>query len=108
MESLIIKNRNHFKQKYPDSIVLMRVGDFYEGFADDAETMHKLLGFTITKRSDVKMVGFPYHSLDTYLKKLVQAGIKVAVCEQVEKPGSKVIKRDIVLLTDTGIKPLNK
>ena len=97
-ESLAVKQRNHFKSKYPKSIILMKMGDFYEGFEDDAIILNKIFGMTLTKRSGVKMAGFPWHSLESYLSKIVQAGFSVAICERVEKPTSKVIKRDIVRL----------
>ena len=79
------------KTKYSDTIVLFRMGDFYETFNEDAKTTAKILGIVLTKRAngaaaDVPLAGFPYHALDNYLYKLVNAGHRVAICEQVEDP----------------------
>ncbi|HRG69680.1 MAG TPA: hypothetical protein PLS73_12595 [Saprospiraceae bacterium] len=86
------------KGKHPDAILLYRVGDFYETFGEDAIITSKVLGIVLTKRnnggSDIELAGFPYHSLDAYLPKLVRAGYRVAICEQLEKPskGKKIVK----------------
>ena len=104
--SLAIKQRNHFKDKHPDTIILMKMGDFYEAFDDDAVILHEVVGLTLTSRSGVKMAGLPYHSIEGYLEKLVQAGHRVALCEQVQKPTDKVIKRDIVRITKSSITPV--
>ncbi len=79
------------KNEHPDTILLFRVGDFFETFEDDAKTASKVLGITLTKRANgkaghVPLAGFPHHAIDTYLPKLVKAGFRVAVCEQVENP----------------------
>ena len=79
------------KAKYPDAILLYRMGDFYETFGADAITTSRILGITLTKRSSgspgtVELAGFPYHAIDTYLPKLVRAGQRVAICEQLEDP----------------------
>lgn len=78
------------KAKHPDAILLYRVGDFYETFGDDAITTSKILGIVLTKRnnggSDIELAGFPHHSIDVYLPRLVRAGFRVALCEQLEKP----------------------
>lgn len=79
------------KRKHPDAILLFRVGDFYETFADDAVAASEILGITLTTRANGKaarihLAGFPHHALDTYLPKLVRAGRRVAICEQIESP----------------------
>ena len=86
----ILKQYDEMKKKHPDAILLFRVGDFYEVFKQDAEETSKILGITLTKRSTgdgaVEMAGFPHHALDSYLPKLVRAGRRVAICEQLEDP----------------------
>ena len=81
------------KAKHPDAILLYRVGDFYETFAEDAVKTADILGIVLTKRNnggnDIELAGFPYHSLDVYLPKLVRAGYRVAICEQLEKPSKE-------------------
>ena len=76
------------KSKYPDSLLLFRVGDFYETFGEDAVEMSKILGIILTNRSNgsskIELAGFPYHSLNTHLPKLVKAGKRVAICDQLE------------------------
>lgn len=97
------------KAKHPDAILLFRVGDFYETFGDDAEKAADVLGIVLTSRnnggSDVALAGFPYHSLDTYLPKLVRAGFRVAICEQLEKPSKekKIVARGITDLVTPGV-----
>ena len=97
------------KAQHPDAILLYRVGDFYETFGEDAERAHAVLGITLTSRnnggSDVPLAGFPYHSLEVYLPKLVRAGFRVALCEQLEKPSKerKVVRRGITELVTPGI-----
>lgn len=97
------------KSKHPDAILLYRVGDFYETFGEDAIKTSTALGIVLTKRnnggSDIELAGFPYHSLDAYLPKLVRAGYRVAICEQLEKPskGKKVVKRGITDVITPGI-----
>jgi len=82
------------KAKHPDDTLLFRCGDFYESYHDDAETIAKVLGITLTKKGDTKMAGFPYHALDAYLPKLIHKGLRVAICDQLEEP-KKLAKRGI-------------
>jgi DNA mismatch repair protein MutS len=98
------------KQKYPDAILLFRVGDFYETFGEDAILASKVLGITLTKRNNgaafsSELAGFPHHSLDTYLHKLVKAGLRVAVCDQLEDPKSVkgIVKRGVTELVTPGV-----
>jgi len=99
---------SQFKQKYPDCVLFFRMGDFYETFYDDARTCSKVLGLTLTSRSKgdnaIPLAGVPYHAVDGYLKKMLQAGYRVAVCEQVEDPKAAkgVVKRDIVRIVTPG------
>ena len=97
------------KSEYDDSIVLFRMGDFYETFNDDAKITAKILGIVLTKRAngaaaDVPLAGFPYHSLDNYLYKLVNAGHRVAICEQVEDPklSKGIVKREVIEVVTPG------
>jgi DNA mismatch repair protein MutS len=97
------------KERYPDMLLLFRMGDFFETFEDDAITTSKVLGITLTKRSngaasDVPLAGFPHHALDNYLPKLVKAGYRVAVCEQLEDPkfAKGIVKRDVVEVVTPG------
>ncbi|MDX1910462.1 MAG: DNA mismatch repair protein MutS, partial [Saprospiraceae bacterium] len=88
------------KTKYPDAVLLFRVGDFYETFGEDAVKASRALGITLTSRnnggSDIELAGFPYHALDMYLPRLVRAGYRVAICEQMEKPvPGKVVRRAV-------------
>jgi len=105
-----MKQYRDIKSKYPDSVLLFRVGDFYETFHDDAIIASKVLGIILTKRgagsnSETKLAGFPYHSLDTYLHKLVKAGHRVAICEQLENPKltKKIVKRGVTDLITPGV-----
>ncbi len=98
------------KEKNPDTILLFRVGDFFETFDEDAKLASKVLGITLTKRSngaagDVPLAGFPHHAIDTYLPKLVRSGYRVAVCEQVEDPkqAKGIVKRDVVEVVTPGV-----
>jgi DNA mismatch repair protein MutS len=98
------------KQRYPGAILLFRIGDFYETFGEDAEIASRVLGIVLTRRAngaaaDVPLAGFPYHALDTYLPKLVRAGYRVAICEQLEDPrlARKVVKRDVVEIVTPGV-----
>ncbi|MCB0526622.1 MAG: DNA mismatch repair protein MutS, partial [Saprospiraceae bacterium] len=96
------------KVKYPDAILLFRVGDFYETFGEDAVKASQALGITLTSRnnggSDIELAGFPFHSLDTYLPRLVRAGYRVAICEQMEKPvPGKVVRRDVTEVVTPGV-----
>ena len=97
------------KAKYPNAILLYRVGDFYETFGDDAKLVSEILGIVLTKRnnggSDIALAGFPHHSMDLYLPRLVKAGYRVAVCEQLEKPSKekKIVKRGVTEIVTPGI-----
>ena len=100
-----------FKEKYPDALLLFRCGDFYETYCDDAVTASKILGITLTKRNNGagtkgdEMAGFPHHALDTYLPKLIRAGRRVAICDQLEDPKltKKLVKRGITELVTPGV-----
>ncbi|HRO07325.1 MAG TPA: DNA mismatch repair protein MutS [Saprospiraceae bacterium] len=100
---------NHLKAKHPDAILLYRVGDFYETFGEDAIKVSGILGIILTKRNnggvDAELAGFPYHSLDVYLPKLVRAGFRVAICEQLEKPNKekKIVERGVTDVITPGI-----
>ena len=109
-ETPLMKQYRDIKSKYPDSVLLFRVGDFYETFHEDAIIASKVLGILLTKRgagsnSETKLAGFPYHSLDTYLHKLVKAGHRVAICEQLENPKltKKIVKRGVTDLITPGV-----
>ncbi|WP_348341048.1 DNA mismatch repair protein MutS [Ignavibacterium sp.] len=98
------------KQQHPDTILLFRVGDFFETFEDDAKIASKVLGITLTKRSngaadDVPLAGFPHHAIDAYLPKLVRAGYRVAVCEQMENPkfAKGIVKREVIEVVTPGV-----
>lgn len=106
LDTPIMKQFNDLKKKHPDALLLFRCGDFYETYEDDASACAEILGITLTRRSDnkVRMAGFPYHALDTYLPKLVRAGKRVAICDQIEDPKTKkATKRGITEL----VKPSN-
>jgi len=82
-----MRQYRQFKERYPDCILFFRMGDFYELFHDDAITAHKALGITLTQRTEgVPMAGVPYHSVDGYLRKMIDHGFRVAICEQVQDP----------------------
>jgi DNA mismatch repair protein MutS len=105
-----MKQYIEMKGKHPDAILLFRVGDFYETFCEDAVTASEILGITLTKRangaaSSIELAGFPHHALDTYLPKLVRAGKRVAICEQLEDPKltKKLVKRGITELITPGV-----
>jgi DNA mismatch repair protein MutS len=96
------------KAKYPEAVLLFRVGDFYETFAEDAEKTARALGITLTSRnnggSDIALAGFPYHSLDLYMPRLVRAGYRVAICEQMEKPvPGRVVRRAVTEIITPGV-----
>ncbi|MDR0744018.1 MAG: DNA mismatch repair protein MutS [Tannerella sp.] len=110
VETPLMKQYFDIKSKHPDAILLFRVGDFYEMYGDDAVTGAGILGIVQTKRSngsssDIAMAGFPHHALDTYLPKLVRAGKRVAICDQLEDPKAtkKLVKRGITELVTPGI-----
>ena len=97
----ILKQFQELKAKHPEAVLLFRCGDFYESYMEDAEICAQVLGITLTKRSSdkVSMAGFPYHALDTYLPKLIRAGKRVAICDQIEDPKAKtLVKRGITEL----------
>lgn len=105
-----MKQYYHIKGKHPDAVLLFRVGDFYETFGEDAIKASEILGITLTRRANgaasfVELAGFPFHALDTYLPKLVRAGQRVAICEQLEDPklAKKIVKRGITELVTPGV-----
>ncbi len=109
-ETPLMKQYNSIKTKYPDAILLFRVGDFYETFGEDAVKTSKVLGIVLTKRangsaSHIELAGFPHHSLDSYLPKLVRAGYRVAICDQLEDPKmvKGIVKRGITELVTPGV-----
>jgi len=109
----LMRQYQGIKEKHPGTILLFRVGDFYETFSEDAILISKELGITLTKRNNggdqTPLAGFPYHSLDTYLPKLVKRGFRVAVCEQTEDPetakkaGKKIVNREVTEITTPGV-----
>lgn len=110
VETPLMKQYLQMKAKHPDAVLLFRVGDFYETFSDDAITASEILGITLTRRANgsaqsVELAGFPHHALDTYLPKLVRAGKRVAICEQLEDPKTtkKLVKRGITELVTPGV-----
>ena len=110
VETPLMKQYMIMKEKHPDAILLFRVGDFYETFSDDAIASSEILGITLTRRANgaaqfVELAGFPHHALDTYLPKLVRAGKRVAICEQLEDPKTtkKLVKRGITELVTPGV-----
>ena len=110
-----MKQHKDIKAKYPDAVLLFRVGDFYETFSEDAHIASRVLGITLTKRSNgsassVDLAGFPYHALDTYLHKLVKAGYRVAICDQLEDPKltKGIVKRGVTELVTPGIATSDK
>ncbi|MDR1698508.1 MAG: DNA mismatch repair protein MutS, partial [Prevotellaceae bacterium] len=105
MDTPLMRQYTEVKTKHPDAVLLFRVGDFYETFSTDAVRAAEVLGITLTRRSGVELAGFPYHSLDTYLPKLVRAGLRVAICEQLEDPKQvkKLVKRGITELVTPGV-----
>src|SRR6056300_1050496 len=105
-----MKQYNQIKAKYPDAMLLFRVGDFYETFGEDAIKASNILNIILTKRgkdspSEIELAGFPHHSLDTYLPKLVRAGMRVAICDQLEDPKltKKIVKRGVTELVTPGV-----
>ena len=105
----MMQQYRRFKQDHPDSILLFRMGDFYETFYEDAKEASRILGLTLTQRNngsadEIPLAGLPYHALETYLARLVKAGRKVAICEQMEAPqkGKKVVRREVVQVVSPG------
>lgn len=110
-----MKQHKDIKAKYPDAVLLFRVGDFYETFSEDALIASRVLGITLTKRangsaSSVELAGFPHHSLETYLHKLVKAGYRVAICDQLEDPKltKGIVKRGVTELVTPGVATSDK
>ena len=114
-ETPLMQQHNAIKAKYPDAILLFRVGDFYETFGQDAITTAAVLGITLTKRNNgnpdaSELAGFPHHALDTYLHKLVKAGYRVAICDQLEDPklAKGIVKRGVTELVTPGVATSDK
>lgn len=110
VETPLMKQYNAIKAKYPDALLLFRVGDFYETFGEDAIRTSAILGIVLTKRANgsasfIELAGFPYHAIDTYLPKLVRAGLRVAICDQLEDPKltKKIVKRGVTELVTPGV-----
>ncbi|MEI6347194.1 MAG: DNA mismatch repair protein MutS [Bacteroidota bacterium] len=110
VETPLMKQYYSFKSKYPDAILLFRVGDFYETFGEDAIKASSILGITLTRRANgsaqyIELAGFPHHSIDTYLPKLVKAGFRVAICDQLEDPKltKTIVKRGVTELVTPGV-----
>ena len=105
----LMQQYNRIKSKYPDALLLFRVGDFYETFGKDAIVAANILGIVLTARnnggSKIELAGFPHHSLQNYLPKLVKGGIRVAVCDQLEEAtkGKKIVKRGVTELVTPGV-----
>lgn len=104
-ETPLMKQYYALKKQHPDAMLLFRVGDFYETFGEDAVRSSSILGITLTSRAGSELAGFPYHSLDLYLPKLVKAGLRVAICEQLEDPKlvKGLVKRGITELVTPGV-----
>ena len=109
-ETPLMKQYNEIKNKYPDACLLFRVGDFYETFGEDAVRASQILGITLTKRgagseNETALAGFPHHSINTYLPKLVKAGLRVAICDQLEDPKmtKTIVKRGVTELVTPGV-----
>jgi len=109
-ETPLMKQYNAIKMKYPDALLLFRVGDFYETFGEDAIKVSNILGIVLTRRANgvgtyIELAGFPHHSLDTYLPKLVKSGLRVAICDQLEDPklAKTIVKRGITELVTPGV-----
>ncbi|RYE27426.1 MAG: DNA mismatch repair protein MutS, partial [Sphingobacteriaceae bacterium] len=105
-----MQQHSQIKAKYPGALLLFRVGDFYETFGEDAVTTSRILGIILTKRANgsgtsIELAGFPHHSLDTYLPKLVRAGQRVAICDQLEDPKTTktIVKRGVTELVTPGV-----
>src|SRR6201999_3971143 len=114
-ETPLMQQHSAIKARYPDAILLFRVGDFYETFGQDAVNASAVLGITLTKRnngsaSSLELAGFPHHALDTYLHKLVKAGYRVAICDQLEDPKQTkgIVKRGVTELVTPGVATSDK
>ncbi|MGL4596935.1 MAG: DNA mismatch repair protein MutS, partial [Bacteroidia bacterium] len=109
-ETPLMKQYNSIKARYPDALLLFRVGDFYETFGQDAVRASSILGIVLTRRangsaSHIELAGFPHHSLDSYLPRLVRAGLRVAICDQLEDPKmtKTIVKRGVTELVTPGV-----
>src|SRR5688572_2801516 len=108
-ETPLMKQYNTIKAKYPDALLLFRVGDFYETFGEDAIRAAKILSITLTSRNNggdqTELAGFPHHAINTYLPKLVKAGCRVAICDQLEDPKQTktIVKRGVTELVTPGV-----
>jgi DNA mismatch repair protein MutS len=109
-ETPLMRQYNQIKNKYPDTLLLFRMGDFFETFDDDAVTTARVCGIVLTKRNngagcETPLAGFPHHQLDSYLPKLVKAGFRVAVCEQLEDPklARGIVRRGVVEVVTPGV-----
>ena len=111
-ETPMMQQFRNIKEQYPDAMLLFRCGDFYETYCEDAVKASKILNITLTHRSNggssaasIDMAGFPFHALDTYLPKLVRAGLRVAICDQLEDPKltKKLVKRGVTELVTPGV-----
>jgi len=110
MSTPLMQQYAHIKAKYPDTVLLFRMGDFFETFEDDAAITSRVLGITLTKRGngaagEIPLAGFPHHALESYLPKLLKAGFRVAVCEQLEDPrfAKGIVKRDVIEVVTPGV-----
>src|SRR5512136_2813222 len=110
MSTPLMRQYAQVKAKYPGTILLFRMGDFYETFEEDAKITARVLGITLTKRGngaagETPLAGFPHHALDSYLPKLLRAGYRVAVCEQLEDPrfAKGIVKRDVIEVVTPGV-----
>jgi DNA mismatch repair protein MutS len=115
VETPLMKQYNEIKSKYPDALLLFRVGDFYETFGEDAVKASGILGIVLTRRANgaamyIELAGFPHHSLETYLPKLVRAGLRVAICDQLEDPKATktIVKRGVTELVTPGLSTSDK
>ena len=100
----MMRQYRNLKVRYPDHVLLFRLGDFYETFFEDAELAARLLQITLTARQGAPMAGIPHHAADGYIARLVHAGQKIAVCEQLEAPGTtkKLLRRGVVRIITPG------
>jgi DNA mismatch repair protein MutS len=100
----MMQQYRELKRRYPDYLLLFRLGDFYEMFAEDAQVGARLLQITLTARQATPMAGIPHHAADTYIARLIRQGQKVAVCEQMEAPGpgKKLVRREVVRVITPG------
>ena len=105
--SPLLKQFDELKAKHPEALLLFRCGDFYESYREDAVALSEVLGITLTKRSsdNINMAGFPYHALDTYLPKLIRAGKRVAICDQIDAPNTKALVKHGISEMVSSAKP---